>query len=127
MNENPTPEPENAPGEIADELRQLGQNLRQVLENAWGSEQRKKLQQEIESGLSDLGVSLSQAARDFAEGSTGQALKADIEDLGQRIRSGEVENKVRGEVLDALRTVNHELKKATRSSPPPPEPPAENG
>ena len=127
--QNPTPEPNTNPGEIANELRQLGENLRQALQNAWDSQERKKFQQEIEGGLAELGSTLSQAAKDFADGPTGQTLKADIDDFGQRLRTGEIENKVRSEVLGALRTANQELKKATQSKQPsagtpPQEPPA---
>lgn len=130
--QNPTPEPNTTPGEIADELRQLGQNLRQALQNAWESEERKKIQQEIEGGLDELGSTLSQAAKDFASGPTGQTLKAEIDEFGERLRSGEVENRVRSDVLEALRTVNQELKKASQGKPPAAEasqdePPTQNG
>jgi len=118
MSDNPQPESET----IADELRQLGQNLKEALRSAWESQERQKLQQEIQDGLSELGDTLSQAAQDFSSSRTGQALKEDLTDFQERWRTGDVENKVRNEIMGALKTVNQELKKATHPQSPPDEP-----
>jgi hypothetical protein len=114
-NENKTPE-----NEIGDELRELGNNLRDALRSAWESDEARKLQKDIEDGLASLGTSLSEAAKDFSNSQTGQNLKEDVKDLRQRWESGEVGSKVRYEVLDALRTVNDELKKTVSKNPPSP-------
>jgi hypothetical protein len=98
---------------IGDELRALGENLIATLREAWGSPERQRLQSEIETGLADLGTSLKKAAADLETSPTGQRLKADIDDFGERVRSGEVESKLRTELLEALRAVNRELEKAT--------------
>lgn len=105
---------------IGDQLNELGKNLRDALQTAWESEERHKLQKEIEDGLANLGASLSQAAKDFSTSQTGQNLKEDVQDLKVRWQTGEVESKVRSEISEALRKVNEELQKATRKSPPPP-------
>jgi hypothetical protein len=97
---------------IGDELRALGDNLIATLREAWGTPERQRLQSEIETGLADLGSSLKKAAADFETSPTGQRLKADIDDFGERVRSGEVESKLRSELLEALRAVNIELEKA---------------
>ena len=108
-----SPPPGDEPlNELADELRALGQNLQAALKSAWESEERKKLQTEIESGLSDLARTLNQAAKDFGESPAGQTLKSDVQDFQERVRTGEVEQKVRSELLGALRAVNTELQKA---------------
>lgn len=112
-------EPSNEPerGEILNELRDLGRNLSSLLQSAWESDERKKLQQEIETGLSEMRTSLKSAA----SGPTGQAIKADLEGLHQRLRTGEVEERLRSELISALRTANESIKKAAeRKSPPPP-------
>jgi hypothetical protein len=117
--ENPEqPKTEASSGEILDELHNLGKNLKDLLQSVWESEERKKAQQEIETGLNDLLRTLSQTANDFAESPTGKTLKADLEDLHQRIQTGEVEKKVRNEVVTALRMANEGLKKATVSQQP---------
>jgi hypothetical protein len=107
---------------LGDELRSLGENLVAALREAWSSPERRKLQEEIGTGLSDLGSSLSKAVEDFETSPTGQRMKADMEDLGERVRSGEVESKLRSELLQVLRTVNTELEKvASRMDQKPPE------
>jgi len=102
---------QGASNEILDELREMGKNLREALQSAWDSEERKKLQKEIEEGLSEVSSSLNQAASDFKNSPAGQTLKSDVADFQERVRTGEVESKVRSEILDALRIVNSELKK----------------
>ena len=117
MPEPTQPNPESAPGDLADEFRNLGENLKTFFQTAWESEERKKLQGEIEAGMAELGRSLSQAASEFKEGPAGQQLKSDFQDLHERVRSGEVENKLRAELLSVLRTVNSELEKAFSPKP----------
>jgi hypothetical protein len=113
-NENKSPN-----DNIGDQLNELGKNLREALQTAWESEERRKLQLEIEEGLASLGASLSQAAKDFSSSQTGQTIKEDVKDLHERWRTGEVGSKVHSEVVDALRKVNDELQKTTRKTPPP--------
>ena len=105
---------------IGDQLNELGRNLRQMLQSAWESEERQKLQQEIEVGLTNLGESLSEAAKDFSDSPTGQSLKEDVKDIQERWRTGEMRSKVHNDIMDALRKVNSELQKATQKNPPPP-------
>jgi hypothetical protein len=105
---------------IGDQLNELGRNLRQVLQSAWESEERQKLQQEIEVGLANLGESLSEAAKDFSDSPAGQSLKEDVKDIQERWRTGEMRSKVHNDIMDALRKVNSELQKATQKNPPPP-------
>jgi ElaB/YqjD/DUF883 family membrane-anchored ribosome-binding protein len=121
MSDHEIPESQSAPSsagegradEIADEFRQLGKNLISMLQSTWESEERKKLQQEIESGLRELGDTLNQAATDFRQSPAGQKLKADVEDFHTRVRSGEVESKIRTELVSILRQINSELTKVT--------------
>ncbi len=105
---------------ISDQLNELGKNLREALQTAWQSEERRKLQKEIEEGLANLGASLSEAAKDFSNSPTGQSLKEDVKDIQERWRTGEVRSKVHTEIVDALRTVNDELQKTIKKNPPPP-------
>jgi hypothetical protein len=100
------------PGDVADELRDLGRNLADILRSAWESDERRRLQDEIRSGLSDLGTTLNEAATDLKESPTGQRIKEDVKEFRERVRSGEVETKIRDEIFSVLRMVNSELEKA---------------
>ena len=106
--------------DIGEQLNELGKNLRDALRTAWESDERRKLQQDIEVGLANMVSSLNQAATDFSSSQTGQTLKADMKDLNERWKTGEVGSRVRTEIADALRTVNQELQKTTQKTPPPP-------
>lgn len=107
------------PGTIADEFIELGRNIQKALQAAWASEDRKKLQAEIEAGLKEAGNALKQATDDFSSSPAAQTLKSEAEDLHNRVKSGELEDKIRSEVLAALRMANEELKKAFPVEPPP--------
>ena len=100
------------PADLADEFRKLGENLKKAFRNTWESDERQRLQQDIETGLSDIAASLKDAAQDFAESPTGQQLKADLHNIESRVRSGEMETKIREELIKALRMINAELEKA---------------
>jgi signal recognition particle GTPase len=110
-----TPQPEQSgSNEILDELREMAKNLRDTLQTAWDHPERKKLQQDLEQGLEEVSTSLGKAVDEFKQSPTGQTLKADVDDLKERLRTGEVETKARDEILSALRTVNSELRKVSK-------------
>lgn len=108
----PTPPTGESSGSIADELSALGKNLVAALRSALNSEESKKVQKEIETGLNEAIASIQKAADDFSKSDTGQQLKTDLTDLNQRIESGELQAKVRADVLTALQTANSEIQKA---------------
>jgi len=108
-------EPQDAHDDLGDELRALGANLKDMLQAAWESDERKRAQQEIETGLEDLARTLRSAGQEFAAGPTGQRLKADVHDLHERLRTSQVDDRVRQELVAALRRVNEELGKAARN------------
>lgn len=108
------------PNDLLDELHALGDNLRAMIASAWGSTERRRLQQDLEEGLTDIKSSLNQAASDFQSSPTGQTIKEELSDLNERLRTGEVESAVRREVLNALRMANEGLKKASEHIKNPP-------
>jgi hypothetical protein len=120
MNESKPSENKSSNEDIGDQLNELGKNLREALRTAWESDERRKLQQDIEEGLANLRDSLNQAAKDFSSSPTGQNLKDDVKDIHERWETGEVGSKVRSEIAEALRTVNKELQKASQKNQPPP-------
>jgi hypothetical protein len=107
MNDSPKPE-EN----LTEEFRILGRNLLSTLQAAWDRPERKNLQQEIETGLSELVNTLKNEAGNIASSPTSQKVKSEAQDLRQRVQNGEVDTALRSELLKALQTVNAELKKA---------------
>ena len=106
------PNPEES---LTDEIYNLGQNLIKTLHAAWERPERKKIQEEIEVGLTELAQTLQQEATTFAESPTGQRMKSDLDELRQKVRDSDAESKLRSELLEAFKVVNTELQKvATR-------------
>jgi hypothetical protein len=125
MTEQNPQDPGTSRGDVARELQELGRNLANILKDAWDSEERRRLHDEIREGMSDLSSTVDKAVSEFRESPTGQRMKEDIRDFKERVRAGEVDQKIRNEILTALKTVNQELERATRKTPPPPPPPAD--
>jgi hypothetical protein len=109
MTDNPSPE-----SSLTAELRELGKNLVEAMRAAWEQPERKRFQQEITNGLSDLGNTLKSEATKLQEHPTTQRLRTNVSTAGQRIRSGEVEDKVREDLLTALRNANQQLEQTVR-------------
>lgn len=100
------------PGDLERELRDLGRNLGDVFRTALASEERQRVQSEIATGLSELAAALKSAADDFAQSEAGSRWARDVRDLESRIQSGELETKVRQDLLEMLRSLNAELQRA---------------
>ena len=54
MSDNNQNENKTQNDDIGEQLNELGKNLRETLRTAWESDDRRKLQQEIETGLTNL-------------------------------------------------------------------------
>ena len=108
MSENP-----GSQDNLADEIRKLGKNLGEFFQSAWDSQERRKVQSELEASLVELSATLRSAADDFSQSDTGKQIKADVQDIHQRMETGELQQKIRTDLLDALHRVNDELKGAT--------------
>ena len=113
MSDMPAPEPNSDPPEsgLTEELGILGKNLIGVLRAAWDRPERQKLQQEIEGGINELGNTLRKEAKNVTENPVSQRIKTEVDDLSSRVRSGQLEGKVRDELVNALHLLNTELEK----------------
>lgn len=109
-----TPPPE---GDLHREFEQLGHNLKAALKTAWESEESRRLQAELKSGIAALEAGLRQAAQEVTTGETGQRLKAEVDDFSQRVKAGQVESQLRRDLLAALQTINRELQKMSPTAP----------
>ncbi len=112
--ENEVPQGGAPQKDLADELRELGNHIKDFLHAFWESQERKRVEQEIETGMSNLGDSLNRAANEFQHSPTGQRVKEEFDTISERIRSGDMEASVRRDFLSALRTANSELEKALK-------------
>jgi len=98
-------------GNIRDEFGNLGKNLVEMLRTAWNSAEATRVQEEVASGLNELGTTLRREAENFASSPTAQQIKDEMHQVGERVRSTEFQSSVQHELLTALQTVNSELQK----------------
>jgi hypothetical protein len=106
MSDNPRPT-----GNLEDEFQVLGKNLVAALHAAWDTPERKRVQEELITGLNGLGATLKQEADHLASSPAGQQIKNGAEQVGQRLRSAETQEKLRQELLNTLKAANTELQK----------------
>ncbi len=114
MTDNPSPESNTPESSVAAELRELGKNLVEAIRAAWEQPERKRFQQEVANGLTDLGNTLKTEATKLQEHPTTQRIRTNVSTAGQRIRNGEVEDKVREDLLSALRVANQQLQQTVQ-------------
>ena len=106
MDDKPKPE-----GNLRDEFHNLGKNLTEMLRTAWNSAEATRVQEEVTSGLNELGTTLRREAENFASSPKAQQIKSEVHQVGERVRSAEFQSTVQHELLTALQTVNTELQK----------------
>jgi len=94
---------------FSDEIRELGENISELLKTAWDSPQRKEIQEELESGMQELKDAINGIAKDFSASDTGKQIKSEINEIKENISSGELERKVEKEILNTLNTINNEI------------------
>jgi hypothetical protein len=96
---------------LTEEFRKLGKNLVSAIEAAWDSPERKRFQDEFVSGLNEFGETLRKEADQLVNSSTGQRIKDDVENIGEKIRSSETQVKVRQDLINSLKYANSEIQK----------------
>ena len=96
---------------LRDEFHNLGKNLLDTLRTAWDTPERKRLQSDLEAGLADLTSTLRAEASSLSQSEAGQKIRSEVDDLRQRVRTGEVEGKLRDELTMVLRQANSELER----------------
>ena len=102
-----SPPPEN---DLSHEFTLLAENLKRVLQSAWESDERRKVQAEVERGVASLNVALT----NFAQSDGAQKMKTELNDLREKAQLDKVEANVHEGVLSALRQLNAALEKAAK-------------
>jgi len=98
---------------IADELRELGQQLSAALKAAWESEERLELQREISEGLLALGEQIEEVARRARESEALQEAETDVKEAVAKAKRSDVVQNLRQGLVDGLQSINRELARLT--------------
>ena len=110
MTETPNPQPD-----LASQFKELGENLKNMFQSAWASDEAQKFKEELKAGLTELGNVTTNAVEDFKASEAGQKLRNEATDFQSRIESGEFETKAREEISKALNMFNAEIQKTIDS------------
>jgi hypothetical protein len=96
---------------IADELAKLGQQLAAAAQKAWDSDERRRLQNEITTGVQRLGQELSGAVGKAADSEQAKELKTRATKVAEDVQKTDVIEEVRKGLLVGLEAINRELGK----------------
>jgi len=90
--------------EIGNEFEKLGENIRQVVQGAWESEERKRIGKEIHDGLIEIGETFTRLGEEFVENPGVQRVREEVDDFSERIQSGEVVQKINDDLVSLLQS-----------------------
>lgn len=111
MSEETTSESTHTERSIADELTRLGQQIAAAAKTAWESEERKKLQGEIVTGVQRAGQELTAAVNKVADSEQAQQVRTKAVKLTEDVQKTDVVEEVRKGILVGLEAINRELGK----------------
>jgi hypothetical protein len=96
---------------ISSELSRLGKQVADAINAAWASEDRKKLQADVTTGLESFGDQVSDAMRKASESEAARQVRDQTEKVVAQVREGDVTGEVRKGLIAGLEVLNRELGK----------------
>jgi hypothetical protein len=115
ISENEKPQ---ADADIAAEFAELGKKLRTTVETAWTSQERQRVQREVEDGLVKLRDELDKAVKNLRTSEPGQKVEAEVKRVRDDIGTGKVTDDVRIGIVSGLRGIGAALDKLAESFTP---------
>lgn len=104
--------------DIAAELAELGRKLRLTIDAAWTSQEREKMQREIEDGLSRLRGELNNAAAAARQSELGAKVQAEAERVRGELEGKQVSAEIRKGMIVGLRALSTALDKVASNFTP---------
>lgn len=96
---------------IADELAKMGAQIAAAAKNAWESEERKKLQGEITTGVQRFGQEMTSAISKATDSDQAKEIKTRATKVAEDMQKADVVEEVRKGILVGLEAINRELGK----------------
>jgi molecular chaperone GrpE (heat shock protein) len=96
---------------ISVELNRLGKQVAEAIAKAWESDDRKKLQAEVTTGLEGFGTQVSDAMRKASESEAASQIRDQTEKVVAQVRDSDVTGEVRKGLIAGLEVLNRELGK----------------
>lgn len=123
--------------ELMDELNRLGSKFVEVVDVAWNSDQRRRIEDDLRKGLESLATSLEEGIKQVGESKQAREFLDSAEDVAEsvsaKVRSSKVANELADNLARGLRALSEQMdhlaqdlkSKEQRASttPPPADPP----
>lgn len=108
----PTGQKEPSPN-FVDELTALGNKLAELVQVAWNSEDRRRIESQIKKGLSVAADGIEQGVQKLRESEQTKEFmgKAEdvAEDVGEKVRTSKVANEMADTIMKGLRVLGEQL------------------
>jgi hypothetical protein len=106
-----TPSGAGTGSSIPDELNRLGRQLAEAARLAWESDDRKKLQADLNDGLRRFTAQVDTAAHQVAEADTTKQVAEQAQRVATKVQETKVVDEVRDGLIVGLSSLNRELSK----------------
>jgi uncharacterized membrane protein YccC len=110
--QNEQGKPQSSTGdELVEELSKVGERFVELIRVAWNSEERKRIEGDLRSGLSTVASSLEDGIKQLAATREAQELKAAAEDMGEKVSTSKVVNELAANLRNGLAALGENLEK----------------
>ncbi|MEX1018842.1 MAG: hypothetical protein WDZ49_04245 [Litorilinea sp.] len=96
---------------LIDELNSLGAKFAEAIDAAWKSEQRKRLEDDLRTGVTDVAESLEQHLKEFSQREETRKMLDRAEDVADKMRTSKVSQEIAAALTQGLRTLSDKLDK----------------
>jgi len=100
---------------LVEELNRLGNKFAEVIQVAWQSEQRKKIEQDLRNGLSSLATNLEEGVKQVAESEQAKELLNKAEDVAgtvaEHVQKSKFAQELADNLINGLRSLTEEIDK----------------
>jgi hypothetical protein len=94
---------------VSSELSTLGKQVADAINAAWASDDRKKLQSDVTTGLQSFGDQVSEAMRRASESDAAKQVREQTDKVIAQVRESDVTGEVRKGLIAGLEVLNKEL------------------
>jgi hypothetical protein len=97
--------------ELVDELTRLGQKFVDVVEVAWNSEQRKKIEEDLRTGLVSVASTLEDGFKRVSSTKEAQEAVNAAEDVAEKVRTSKIASELSEALAQGLRALSDQMDK----------------
>ena len=97
--------------ELIDELTRLGQKFVEVVEVAWNSDQRRKIEEDLRTGLVSVANSLEDGFKRVSASKEAQEAVKAAEDVSEKVRKSKIAAEMSDALAEGLRSLSEQMDK----------------